>query len=525
VIASDSNADGGAAAAATAGALVVDQIWMEFNGRPALRDVSLTFEPGTVHGLVGHNGSGKSTLVRILAGYHVPTAGSCSVAGTPLDTSPGSAQRCGLRFVHQDLGLIREFDAMENFGVGGEYPSGALGTINWKEQARRMRDVYALLDCPLPKSGPVSELTAVERSLLAIARAVGANPEESGAKFIVLDEPTTALEGPEAEHLFAVVRRLKLAGIGTIFISHQLTDVLGLCSAVSVLRDGEVVGTYNTEQVTQGELVEAMLGPEAAAVEFADDQRRENSEPSPNVGESAISVIGLEASALRGLDLDVRKGECVCAVGLAGSGREQLAYAIAGSIPVAADSVKVEGVEQGSLTPAKARKLGIALAPGNRLPGSLVNDFALKENLSFASLDAVSGKFGILRRGREDAVAEEWVDKLDIKPRDVNFGSRFMSGGNKQKVVMAKWLSIKPIAMLIDEPSAGVDVGAVAKLFSTLREFVADGGSLLITTSELDDALALADRIVVLRDGKVARTFVRGTDEFSEPALLLAMVE
>jgi ribose transport system ATP-binding protein len=508
-------------------ALVIDRISMEFDGRRVLRDVDISVAAGTLHGLIGHNGSGKSTLVKILAGYYRPTAGDCWIAGERVPPgSPATVKRLGLRFVHQDLGLIPQFSSLENFGIGGEYPRTRWRTIDWREQMRRMRGVFELLDHPVPKNRTVSELTAVERSLVAIARAIGARPEESGTRFLVLDEPTTALEAAEAEHLFDVVRRLAKADIGTVFISHQLTDVMDLCSMVTVLREGRVVDTLEAQRSTRALLVEGMLGKETAAAESRMEQHRAAAAgPSSEAGPPAISVRGLRSSALRGVDLDVAPGECVFVVGLAGSGREELVYALAGAVPVQSEQLEVVGTPVRSMSPATARKMGVALVPGNRLPGSLVADFAMRENLTFASLETVSGPLGRVRRSREASATRAWVERLDIKPADIDFGSRFMSGGNKQKVVVAKWLSIKPKAMLIDEPTAGVDVGAVMQIYGTLRTFADDGGALLVSTSELGDALALADRVVVMSEGCVSRIFVRGVDELSEQALLLAMVE
>ena len=518
---------GGTAAGPATTTLAIDHVSMEFDGRRVLRDVNLSVQAGTVHGLIGHNGSGKSTLVRILAGYHRPTAGSCWIAGERVPPgSPAQVKRLGLRFVHQDLGLIPEFTSLENFGIGGEYPRTRWRTIDWREQARRMRGVFEMLEQPMPKNRPVAELTAVQRSLVAIARAIGARPEESGTRFLVLDEPTTALEASEAQHLFAVVQRLAKANIGTIFISHQLTEVLNLCSAVTVLRDGQVTGTLETEHATRALLVEEMLGKETAAAESG--MKHHRSGPVRSAGEArppALAVRGLRSASLRGVDVDIAPGECVFVVGLAGSGREELVYALAGAVPAQTERLEVAGTPVRSMSPATARKMGVALVPGNRLPGSLVADFAMRENLTFASLETVTGVVGAVRRPRETAAARSWVERLDIKPTDIEFGSRFMSGGNKQKVVVAKWLSITPNAMLIDEPTTGVDVGAVTHLFATLRQFADAGGALLVSTSELGDALALADRVVVMSEGRVSRVLVRGEDEFSEQALLLAMVE
>lgn len=507
--------------------LVVDGVTMEFDGKPVLREVNMAFDPGGIHALIGHNGSGKSTLVKILAGYYRPVAGRCWLAGEELPAgSPAAARALGLRFVHQDLGLVSQFTPQENFGIGGEFPRTRRGTIDWKEQARRLRDVFELLESPVPSDRPVSELTAVERALISIARAIGARPEESGTKFVILDEPTATLEAEDAGRLFAVMRRLEKAGIGAIFISHLLNDVLERCVDATVLRDGEVVGTFSTADATRSMLVEAMLGEDTAQAEGHLEARRATAARTVRSDlPPALAVRGLRSASLRGVDITLGRGECVCLVGLAGSGREDVVYNLCGTSPAERDGLEINGQPVTDISPAVARELGVALVPGNRLPGSMVNDFTMRENLSFASLGSVAGRGGRIDRRRERAAATKWVERFDIRPRDIEYRSRYLSGGNKQKMIMAKWLSIRPTTMLIDEPTAGVDVGAVMTLLETLRGFVDNGGALLVSTSELEDALALADRVVVFYEGHITSELVRGRDELSEQSLLLAMVE
>lgn len=510
-------------------ALLVDHVSMEFAGKRVLHDVDFAFPAGTVSGLIGHNGSGKSTLVRILAGYYRPVSGACWLAGERIDSAPQTAHRLGLRFVHQDLGLVREFTPLENFGIGGEYARGRFNTIDWKQQKRRLADVFELLDSPVPADRPVSELTAVERSLVAIARAIGARPDDPdspfAARFLVLDEPTTTLEASEAEQLFTVIRRMCESGIGALFISHHLSDVLNLCSSVSVLRDGYLIGTFDATKSTRESLVEAMLGADTVNAERRSAELVESLHARAESRPPVMTVEGLRADSLQGVDISLHPGETVAVVGLAGSGREELVYALAGANASGFDRLTVGDQVLTRMSPLIAREHGIALAPGNRLPGSIVNDFVMRENLTFVSLDDISGPLGSISRRKEAAKAHEWVDRFDIKPDDVEFGSRYMSGGNKQKMIVGKWLSIAPKVLMIDEPTAGVDVGAVAMLFETLRSYVLDGGALLISTSELGDAMALADRVIVLIEGRIHAELVRGSDEISEQSLLLAMVQ
>lgn len=514
--------------------LVVEGISMSFDGKYALRDVDLSIPGGTIHGLIGHNGSGKSTLVRILAGYHHQTSGTVRLGSEVLPAgSPAGRHARGLRFVHQDLGLVDQFTGLENFGLGGGYDRTRWRTIDWRAQERRLRSVMETLNCELPIAEPASQLTAVQRALLAIARAIAAGSASDGARLLVLDEPTTTLEGPETEQLFRVVRTLAATGIGVLYISHHLSDVIDLCSEVTVLRDGRVVEKLHTEGTTRARLVNALVGsgtssaPQEQVAETVAEtvaaSAAAEAGPLATNGGVAYAVTDLRSELLAGVDIEVRHGECVCVVGLTGSGREQLAYAAAGVVAGEAQSIEFEGQPIDTLDPSRCRELGIALVPGNRLPGSMVREFNMRENLTFASLRENVKGLGAVDRRRETAAASQWIERFDIKPDDPEFSARHMSGGNKQKMILAKWLSIEPRFMIIDEPTAGVDVGAAKALLATLRAIADNGGALLVSTSEIDDALAIADRIVVLYEGRVSGELKKSRDELSEESVMLAM--
>ncbi len=508
-------------------ALAVDDLGIQFDGKWVLENVSLTFEPGRVHGLIGHNGSGKSTLIKILAGYHTPSAGTVVLDGSSLTgADPSTIHRLGLRFVHQDLGLIPEFTALENMGVGGTYSTGGAGAIDWKRQARRLSGVLDTFGSDVPLDVPVNRLSAVQRSLVSIARAVETGAEEEDpTRFLVLDEPTTALEGPEVGHLFDVVRSLCGSGIGVIYVSHNLRDVLALSSSISVLRNGSCVGTFEDADVTHDQLVTSMLGDALSAAEYtpnlladsagevADERRR-----APR-----MSVRGLRSDLLRGVDLDLLPGECVCVMGLSGSGREQLAYALAGAVPSQAAAMRVDGAEVAGLRPHTCRSHRVALVPGNRMSGSIILDFTMRENLSLVSLDRHRGPLRSVRRKSERSSAHAWTRRLEIRPDDAEYSTRNLSGGNKQKVILGKWLETDPLIMLIDEPTAGVDIGAAQKILSELRALVAEGRSLLITTSDMEDTVVVADRVLILNGGRVSHELVRGRDEITEKTILTAM--
>lgn len=503
---------------------------MRFGVQHVLQDVTLGFDPATVHGLVGHNGSGKSTLIKVLAGYHRPTTGSVRIGST--EVPPGStpaAYHQGLRFVHQDLGLIPEFDALENFGLGAGYNRTRRGTVDWAHQRRRLAVAQLMLQTSFAPDRPVREFRPVERTFLAIARAIAPGVDGTPARFVMLDEPTTALERPEAEQLFALVRRLADQQVGVLYVSHQLDDVLQLCDSVSILRDGRLVETMRSTEADRPRLVAAMLYEETAA-RTEPEPRRQHAAGRATVGQDqpappALAVEGLRSARLRGISFQVGPGECVCVVGLSGSGREELVYAVAGAIDAGVDRVALAGQPVDRLSPIECRRRGIALIPGNRLPGSIVGNFTVQENISFAALPNLTGTAGVVSRARERALAEQWIARLDIRPPEPSYPCRHLSGGNKQKVILARWLAVDPTLLLIDEPTAGVDVGAATNLLQVLRSLADEGRALLISTSEVSDVLEIADRVLVLNQGNLVSTLTREEGEWTESALVGAMSE
>jgi ribose transport system ATP-binding protein len=500
--------------------LAVEDVSMAFDKKWVLQDVSLRVRPGAIHGLIGHNGSGKSTLVRILAGYHQPARGSIRLGKDVLPmAAPGVRYPMGFRFVHQDLGLIGEFNALENFGLGGEYSRHGPRMIDWKAQEDSFVETMESLRVRVPMRRPISELSAGQRTFIAVARATRSVLGESSARVLILDEPTTRLEGPQTEQFFRVLRKLASSGLGVLYISHNLTDVLQLCSEITVLRDGRVVDTVRSSEASHETLVNLMLG---VALPVKGASRSAPVDHNSGIKSSvALSVRWLRSSLLRGLDLEVKHGECICVLGASGSGREELVYAIAGAIR-ASGTIEVDGHRVTGLDPARSKRLGIALVPGNRLPGSIVNQFVVRENLTFAAIPRSRWLARIDRR-KERQDSQEWIDRFDIKPGFPEQLTQHLSGGNKQKAILAKWISINPVVMLVDEPTAGVDVGAAEELLSTLQRLAATGTALVISTSEIADAIRLADRIIVLHNGEVGEELERDGAELTQEAVLLAM--
>ena len=507
--------------------LAINNLGKQFDGKWVLRDVSIPFERGRVHGLVGHNGSGKSTIIKILAGYHELNAGTVTLDGEVVDlTSRTAVQEIGIRFVHQDLGLVSDFTAVENFGVGGVFSRGAVGSIDWKSQTSRLSAVLAGFGVDVPLEVPVVQLTAVQRALIAIARAVEQRDEAGReTRFLVLDEPTTALEGPEITVLFDVVNKLCESGLGVIYVSHNLRDVLELATDISVLRSGSLVSTFKNRSATYESLLTAMLGETLKNDELGIGVSSQASSVAAPRGEVVprLSIRGLRSDALRGVDVDIYPGECVFVMGLSGSGREEFVYAVAGSTLVTTDSLTIDGTAVNEISPHTWRTQGIALVPGNRMPGSSIPDFAVSENLSLVSLDRHRVWPGRVSRSSERLTVSKWAARLDITPADPDYMMRNLSGGNKQKVILAKWLESDPRMLLMDEPTAGVDVATAHKLLSELRALAGEGRSLLVTTSEVSDALAAADRILIMNEGGITDELVRGRDVFSEESVMRAM--
>lgn len=507
--------------------LAINQLGKQFDGKWVLRDVSIPFERGRVHGLVGHNGSGKSTIIKILAGYHELDAGTVTLDGDVVNLASRTVvHEIGIRFVHQDLGLVADFNAVENFGVGGTYFRNAAGFIDWKTQAARLSAVLAGFGVDVPLDVPVAQLSAVQRALIAIARAVEQRTDDGRQmRFLVLDEPTTALEGPEIAVLFDVVRKLCESGLGVIYVSHNLRDVLTLATDISVLRSGSLVKTFTDRSATYESLLTAMLGETLAKDTQGIEQASDATAFAASVADRVprLSIRGLRSDSLRGVDIDVYPGDCIFVLGLSGSGREEFVYAVAGSAPVTTVSLAIEGTPVKEISPRTWEKQRIALIPGNRKPGSSIPDFTVSENISLVSLKRHSAWPGRVSRKSERAAVATWAERLDITPSDPNYMMRNLSGGNKQKVILAKWLESNPQILLIDEPTAGVDVAAAHKLLSELRALAREGRALIVSTSEAGDALAAADRVLILNEGGITDELVRGRDVLNEETIMRAM--
>jgi ribose transport system ATP-binding protein len=498
--------DAGTAAQAAVPVISIGHVSKTFPAQKALDDVSITVERGEVHALLGENGSGKSTLIRVLAGYHLPDpGGSVTVNGQELTLgSAAGSSAAGLRFVHQQLAVIPEFNAVENMALATGYTRPAF--IDWKAQAVETRRLLSLLGVEIDIWRPLSECKPVERSAVAIARAM--NTEGGDVSAVVLDEPTASLPRPEVDQLFALLRELTSTGIAVIYVTHRLDEVFEIADRVSVLRDGIHRGTVERAAVTRSELIEMIVGHRLA--ERWEVPRHVNPDPDPDV---VLDVRGLTAGRIQDLSFAVHAGEVLGVVGLAGSGRDELSRALTGANPLDAGTVSVRAKRVFPLSPEAALRAGIVLALSNTQAGSAVKEFRVRENLTMASLPRYRGALRSLRRSQERHDAQTVIETLDIRPRDPDQLFRLLSGGNQQKVIVGRCVNAKPSLLILDEPTAGVDIGARQALYTLLAGQASEGLPVLICSSDLEDIVSTCNRVLVLRNGRVAAEVTGELDE------------
>ncbi len=467
-----------------------------FGGVTVLSDVSFFLRPGEIRGLVGKNGAGKSTLIKILSGFHVPDPGtSLEVSGrsVALPAAQAELRASGLSFVHQDLALVAEASVLDNILVGTARGPG-LAPIRWRREARRVSAALQRLGLGISPYIPVSDLSPVERALVAIARAL--IDIEPGRGVLVLDEPTAFLPENETERLFAVVRALARSGVAVIYVSHRLDEILNLTDSVTVLRDGRHAFQSDTAGLAEEELIRHILGEDVSA--FYPDR-------SPAGEETELSARGLTGSLLRGVDLEVLRGEILGVTGLAGSGYEELPYLLFGSQPAQSGTVHIgrREIDASHLDPALARKLGFALLPADRQHASGAQHLSVRENVSLPVLA------DFFRRGRLDGSAElkrvgEILRRFDVRPPRPQLPLRSLSGGNQQKALLGKWMQTAPKVLLLHEPTQGVDIGSKQEIFRRIEDAASAGTAVVIASAETEDLANICHRVAVLRRGEIA---------------------
>jgi rhamnose transport system ATP-binding protein len=474
--------------------LEVRALSKRFGGVQALEDVTLAIGRASLHGLVGENGAGKSTLAKIMGGSHQPDEGELLLEGTPVNlNSPRDALGMGIATIAQEIALVPARTVLENVFLGIE--SRRLGVVQPRDLRRRFDELLERTGFGLDPDAPVRSLRVAEQQKVEILRAIARE-----ARLILMDEPTSALTADETGRLLEITRQLASAGTSIVLVSHFLDQVLSVCETVSVLRDGRLVRTAAASEETAESLVEAMIG-QPLELTFPPKS------PPPADAPIVLEARGLtRAGVIEDVSLAVRAGEIVGLAGLVGSGRSEIARAIFGADRIDRGEVRVEGEPVRIRAPRDATRAGIAMLPETRKDQGLFMIRSVRENATVSALGDFS-RFGIVRTRRERTLAREQTARVDVRAASLEAPVVSLSGGNQQKVLFAKWLVRRPIVLLADEPTRGVDVGATAQIHKLIAELAADGMGVLLISSEIEEVLGLAHRVLVVRGGRIVEEF------------------
>ena len=466
-------------------------VTIDFPGVKALDGVEFRLLPGEIHALMGENGAGKSTLIKALTGVYDIDAGSITVDGVAQRfTNPRQAQDAGISTVYQEVNLCPNLTVAENILLGRE--PRRFGRIDSRAMNRRAAELLAELDLTIdPRSTLGSHPIAVQQ-LVAIARAMAVS-----ARVLILDEPTSSLDGDEVAELFRVMRRLRDSGTAILFVSHFLDQVYAISDRMTVLRNGRLVGEYETATLDRLSLISAMLGHELAVLdEIADNAG------SPVSDDVVLSAQGLgREPALHPIDLDIHRGEVVGLAGLLGSGRTELARLLFGADRATSGDIAIDGTPAAVRSPRAAIAHRIAFSSEDRKGEGIIGELSIRDNLVLA-LQARRGFARPLSRAAKDDLVDRYMEALDIRPRNASLPVKNLSGGNQQKVLLARWLITEPQLFILDEPTRGIDVGAKAQIQKLIADLAADGMGVVFISAELDEVARISDRIAVLRDGR-----------------------
>ncbi len=496
----------------TAGAspplLRVSGLSKTFPGLKALDDVSLEVRSGEVVAVLGHNGSGKSTLVKILAGvYQADPGASVEVRDAQGRAMSGPAAREELHFIHQDLGLADILTTVENLGLNRSARGRGLAPVGSAAERRRAQQLLARFSTGLDVSVPVGKLSPAQRTVVAIARALDGWSRPDNV--LVLDEPTAALHGDEVQVLFTAIRRVAASGAGVVFISHRLDEVLELADRVVVLRDGRVVAEEATSRLDHETMVRLIAGREVAETSATGWD---------GSGEPVLSASGISGTQVRDFSLTLHAGEIVGIAGILGSGREQLGPMLFGAQHRFGGRVEVAGGELVAGDSVAAIESGMAYVPADRRRAGAVMEMSVRENLTLPLMRPLRRGFGRLDGRAERAQSRSWMHTVGLRPPDPEKALKLFSGGNQQKIVLAKWLRVRPRVLLLDEPTQGVDVGAKAAIYELILTARREGTGVLLCSSDPKELVSLCDRVLVLRQGRVVSEIAR--EQLSEERLV-----
>jgi len=462
-----------------------------FPGVQALSGVNLEVRPGEIHALLGENGAGKSTLIKIIAGAYAADQGEMIFDGAPARwSSPREAKRHGVQVVYQEFALFPQLSVAENIFVGHERRN-RFGIVDHARTRHEASEVLARLGVSLDPRASVASLSVADQQMVEIARAM-----VHRVKLLVLDEPTAVIAGREVTLLFDRLRRLRDGGVAVIFISHHLDEVFAVCDRVTVLKDGELVGTSDIAGVNRERLISMMVGRDLG--DLFPPRRAAAAGGQPVLRTEALSIAG----RVRDVSIELKAGEIVALAGMVGAGRSELALGLFGALPISGGAIFLDGRRFTSMSPARAIELGMGLVTEDRKSNGLAMLLDVAANITGPALDEVTTRLLVDRR-LENAIARQEIERYRIACRGPQTSVATMSGGNQQKVIVARWARICRTVLILDEPTRGVDVGAKAEIYRIMRELADRGLAILMISSELTEVVGMADRVIVMRQGRV----------------------
>lgn len=476
-------------------ALELTSVAKSFGSVVALRSGTIKLEQGSIHALIGENGAGKSTLVKIIAGLYRRDAGSFLLRGDEVDFhSTAQSKAAGIAVIYQEPTLFPHLSVTENIFMGRQ-PTNKFGRIDRKAMRAEAQETFKRLGVAIDPDRVTEGLSIADQQIIEIAKAISLN-----ARVLIMDEPTAALSGVEVERLFAVARSLRDEGRALMFISHRFDEVFALCDKVTVMRDGSYIGTSAISETTVDDLVRQMVGRDVAEL-FP--------KLPAEIGEEVLRVEGLtSAGVFHDINFAVRAGEIVGLAGLVGAGRSEVARAIFGVDGYDSGSVQLGGRKLPKNNPRVAMAQGLALVPEDRRKQGLVLDDSVGRNITLAIRGSLT-KAGLIWNSKENAAAADWSSRLEVKTAALDAQTGTLSGGNQQKVVLAKWLATNPRLLIVDEPTRGIDVGTKAEVHRLLSELAQQGLAIIMISSELPEVLGMADRVLVMREGHLTGEFSR----------------
>jgi len=482
--------------------LKIENISKHFGGLVAVNNVHLDLRYREVHAVVGENGAGKSTLMNILAGIVKRDSGKIFYKGKQVEfESPIDAMKSGIATIHQELSMLPSLNVIENIFMG--HMDSKFGCVLWNTLKKKALKVLNQVGLHISPYQLVSDLSISDRQLVEIAKALAQN-----ASLIIMDEPNSSLTEAETEQLFKVINNLKQSGVSILYVSHKIDEVLNISDRITVLRDGQYIGTIEKKEATADKVIKMMVGREL---------NRNATYRKHEIGEIVLDVQGITCAHFKDVSFSVRKGEIVGLSGLVGARRSEVANAIFGLNPITAGKIIWQKKTVEFKSPIEAIKNGIAMVPEDRKELSLFMQLPIELNLSIAELPRISDN-GIINNAKVKNVIRKFVDMLNIKMVSEDYPVSSLSGGNQQKIVLSRWLATNPMLLILDEPTHGIDVGTKAEIYKLMHKLTAEGISIILISSELPEIILMADRVVVLYEGRV--TAILNRDEISEDKIM-----